>query len=432
MKRFLLSLVLVFSLVVPAGAGWYIDDGADLYLRTRGYLMRDEFTTNRAAGSVNGTLSEYSGHTRTVTDTESKLSITGGALTFSGGKAVPAWGDPGIWYPDVTRVAGKMLLMKFNTGTASATNGILFGFGRATTGEAKAEAFYSVNNIVYASTNIGSTTVNLGALANSTDYRAGILLRTNGAFYFKKGGNNYELEWVSALGTTATLYPLVNNKGFTGLTFDYLRIPSQLWLPSPICSASFAGADATVLTALPTDGSGHSEVTGIGSGGSGLTWTANAGTWTISSNKAVCSELGVGGFGIATVNVSTANVIHTVAITRAGGNVGLVVRYTDSDNYIYAYHDGTNAVLVKKVTGSDTTKISGASAYSAGAELRVVVDGSYLALYYNQALIGSVSDASIPTGTRVGLYSSHTGNTLDNSVTYPRGSEGQFSILNRF
>lgn len=53
------------------------------------YTLQDQFTTALSAGSVNGTSAEPTGGTRTVTDTESKLSIASGALTFAGGKATP-------------------------------------------------------------------------------------------------------------------------------------------------------------------------------------------------------------------------------------------------------------------------------------------------------------------------------------------------------
>ena len=45
------------------------------------YLLRDEFTSALAAGSVNGTAAEPGPGTRAVTDANSKLSITGGALS---------------------------------------------------------------------------------------------------------------------------------------------------------------------------------------------------------------------------------------------------------------------------------------------------------------------------------------------------------------
>ncbi|MBM3136394.1 MAG: hypothetical protein FJZ89_14160, partial [Chloroflexi bacterium] len=58
------------------------------------YLLRDNFDDVLAAGSVNGTYAVPGPGTRTVTDAESKLSLSGGVLSISGGKAAPAYGDP--------------------------------------------------------------------------------------------------------------------------------------------------------------------------------------------------------------------------------------------------------------------------------------------------------------------------------------------------
>lgn len=41
------------------------------------YLLYDHFLNNLAAGSVNGTVADERGGARTVTDVESKLSVTG-------------------------------------------------------------------------------------------------------------------------------------------------------------------------------------------------------------------------------------------------------------------------------------------------------------------------------------------------------------------
>jgi hypothetical protein len=57
----------------------------------------DDFTVDASAGEVNGTTSSDGLAKRSVVDTESKLSVSGGGLQFSG-KASPAWGDPYIRY----------------------------------------------------------------------------------------------------------------------------------------------------------------------------------------------------------------------------------------------------------------------------------------------------------------------------------------------
>src|SRR5690348_6535611 len=71
------------------------------------YFLYDTFSTDKAAGSVNGTFAD-TGQQRTVTDTNSKLSVTGGvASVATGGNTA---GDPGLWYPSMTRQLGLTVL----------------------------------------------------------------------------------------------------------------------------------------------------------------------------------------------------------------------------------------------------------------------------------------------------------------------------------
>src|SRR3990167_322284 len=67
------------------------------------YTLNDQFTTDRAAGAVNGTSAEPTGGTRTVVDTNSKLSISGSQLSFATG-GVDYGVNPGIWYGSASRV----------------------------------------------------------------------------------------------------------------------------------------------------------------------------------------------------------------------------------------------------------------------------------------------------------------------------------------
>src|SRR3990167_5258911 len=71
------------------------------------YTLYDQFTTARAAGSVNATNAEPVGGARTVTDTNSKISITGGVLDFATGGN--SFGDPAVWYGLITRTLGRLL-----------------------------------------------------------------------------------------------------------------------------------------------------------------------------------------------------------------------------------------------------------------------------------------------------------------------------------
>lgn len=80
-----------------------------------------------------------------------------------------------------------------------------------------------------------------------------------------------------------------------------------------------------------------------------------------------------------------------------------------------------------------TTLTTAASAYSAGANLVAMCDGTEFRLWYNNTHIGTGTDPALPAGTRAGLYTTDTGNGVDNFNAWARGTEGQYSAaLDRF
>jgi len=198
------------------------------------YDFRDEFSTDLAAGSVHGTLST-SGHTRTVVDTENKLSIANGALTFAGGKASPVWSDPAIWYPTTPRVAGKMLIGNV-TLSSSANKSMMFGYAAAA-GVGVSVAGYFVYN-----TDLNSYSgpyLNIDTVALGTNWYPTIILRSTGAFLMeKKGTGAFTLLYPHSTYNTANVFPTIQSYD-EGFTSSFIRIPSQKFLPVPLLSTRF-------------------------------------------------------------------------------------------------------------------------------------------------------------------------------------------------
>ena len=132
----------------------------------------------------------------------------------------------------------------------------------------------------------------------------------------------------------------------------------------------------------------------------------------------------------ASVSVSAADVFAGVDIVLANGTqaAGMVLCLDSTGspaNFVVAYHDGTNANLVKCVAGTYTSVIASAATYSAGARLTVSKIGTAWRLYYNNALVssGTISDAGITSNTKHGLFNTYpTTNTLDNFAVYASGS----------
>jgi hypothetical protein len=295
MKKLSSILVLIFCLIPFVADAW---------------ILRDEFTTPLAAGSVHGTTSEPSGHTRTVTDTENKLSIADGKLTFSGGKASPAWGDPAIWYPSVARAAGVSIILDITP--TDATTSAEFGFDSGQSGNIVGNAMRITGDtiITYDGSTAGSS---IFIPANATNYQLATILRSAGAYYFLKGGTatKWSMLWAGGADNTTPLYPGIANYDLAS-TNSFIRIPTTLWLPTPLASDGFG-------TAGVTDGLGHAEgvATGIGEGGGGLAWQSGGTTWSVSGGKAVNTPLVYGEELIVNGDMETGNPPSTWETTYA-------------------------------------------------------------------------------------------------------------------
>lgn len=244
------------------------------------YELYDSFTTPLVTGIVNNTYTDsidkkltFNGQNqkRTVTDTESKLSIANGVLTFAGGKATPAGGDPTLWYPSITRVLGRALMGIVTPSNASQI--FSFGFDANQTGNPSSSYFDFGGN---GSGKIACLNNGSGAIVATfsvTTYQLALVLRATGAFFYIKGGSFtvWTLIDIISAGNTATIFPII--LGYNAVfTADNLRIPSRLFIPVPLASDGFSLASTT-------DGLGHAEA----NGGAGLTWTGA--TWTVAGGS---------------------------------------------------------------------------------------------------------------------------------------------------
>lgn len=369
----------------------------------RDYFLYDQFTTALAAGSVNGTLAEPVGGARTVTDTNGKITISGGLLSFATGAALSDRVD----YTSLTRKVGQALISTNNL-TASTEN---FRFGWNLFGE----------NFQFSTTNLqvafgGGSAITVGT-RSATPYQTAIIQRSSGVWYFIKGGlfTNWSLVYVYT-GTTSGAIPSFGVRSAASVgTFDNIRVPKQLYIPIPLQSDG--------MSAATTDGLGNPENNGT----AGNAYT-NVGTWGVTGGKRACSVLS-GGLGFSYLPTSSSNVIIEAVCTRSAGVTGLVARYEDAGNYLIAYHDGTNAKLDKVVAGTTTNLLSAAVAYAAAAVMILHLDGTSARLFYNNAAVGTVATTPAAGSLNHGVYTTDTGATFDNLVVLAKGNEGQHEDL---
>ena len=377
--------------------------GTAAYIR-REYLLYDRFDTALAAGSVNGTQAEPIGGARTVVDTNSKISIAGGVAVFATGGA----SNSGIWWPAQARVAGKTIVHYV---VPSATT------NQISCGTSLAQSAIITNRFSFTNAGaIGTGGVITGAYT-ATPYNIALVMRVTGMFYFVKGGafTNWTLLWISPT-TETSQYPGVQYNGTsTAFTTDNPRVPKQFYIPTPLQSDG--------MSATATDGQNGYE----NNGPVGNAYT-DVGTWGVSGGVRSCSVLGGGGAGFSVLSTNTRNVFIEANLTRSAGRVGIVARYQDSSNYIHCSHDGTNVLVIQVVAGTPTTLSTTAVAYSAGAKMVFIADGTTYRAFYNNTAGGS---GNLPdtSATSHGLITNNTGNTFDNLVIWPRGNEGQYEGL---
>lgn len=286
-------------------------------------LAQDLFTTDRAAGAINGTPAEPGPGTRVVIDTGNLLTISGGKLTFS--SAVPPGnGNPGSWLGAYTRQCGLAMICQltigstvtrfdagFDTNQDSASNLCFFVAGG---GEFRAQA---VNQ--YAA---------IGTYAIGTYFLATVL-RDMGQWYLVKGGvyTDWTLLMVDNVRTDTPVYPAIGVRSTNGgvLTVDSLQIAK---LNGP-WSTQYGPATQRV---------------------------ANA--------------------GVGEIITAEANAIIEATITAATGiTQELSVRRTNDDNRYIVRMDqaGSTIKLIREEGGVETELSSVAQTWTNGTQYRIIV-----------------------------------------------------------
>jgi peptidoglycan/xylan/chitin deacetylase (PgdA/CDA1 family) len=453
------------------------------------YQIRDDFTDDRAAGSVSTTsVNPGPGTTRYVRDAESKLSLASGKATISGGKASPAYNDPClVVYPGQTRTPGRIAIF---SGTHASGN--RHGFGWFDTATPSAGGLSGWENILYTTTTLSMSASADGASPDvpvtlpfrvvNRNYQYAIALRSAGAYYFVRGHEN--TRWLLAIdfikGSAATVYAGTFNYD-AAYTSDFICVPSRLFLPVPYFYDTFTRSNGAI---------GSTETSGPD--GQALTAKAWPGTtWTVSSNAAINTptlgaEQASGNLVVGTwysITATQANYFYTgcavghtfraaattaldannkvkaltlselvnpvsacpdlymkvtVGALTAGRQAGFALRLdspTNPTQGILCYFDGSGYLKVDQFSGATYTNILNKSkAFTAGDELILWSYGSCHKLYHRTAA-GAMStwtmDDTINTiysGNYAGLFSTDSTNTINDITCFPVGAQGEHNI----
>lgn len=347
------------------------------------FIFRDEFTDDRAAGAVNGTKSTDGKATRTVVDTEGKLSISGGKLVFSGGKGTPVDGDPALWLSAISRSSGIAGFIKVIHSSGIAN----FGFDTNATG-LNAEAIqFSTTNLKIISSAQASFTVD--AISYGIEYTIMIILRSPGTFYFVKGGGfaKWTLVYITVANSSATMYPGISN--LSGIfSADYLKVAQ---LPAPFNS------DYGLAT---------QRLAGARSAGDAFTHEADC-------------------------------LIELTVTTLSSDYAALRFRELDTTNnywWIEIRSDG-GITLFEKVSGTNTSRgVASAGSIANGQRIVVSADGSTIRVFANNVLKITYSSAeNFKTKTTGRISVLGTGGAVSDIVTWPRYLPSNLAaILDRY
>lgn len=181
----------------------------------------------------------------------------------------------------------------------------------------------------------------------------------------------------------------------------------------------FSGAASVVgggFAAITDDFDRSDSALSLGSTSSGSLWTTRTGVLGISGNRGYPVSL-TSGWAIATLDVGSADGCYQVKlpVARTQNTIaGLVLRYSDINNFFYAYYRlGLAEVLVGKVeagvnTSNFATGAWGTDVSGNGQTLRVVLSGTSIKVYMEGVEVIDTTSSFNQTATKHGLWSAET------------------------
>ena len=222
----------------------------------------NSFSNFSITTNLDGTYATDGVNMRTVTDPQNKLNISDETLNFAGNGVLA--------YPSTSRIPGKTLIADFTTSNVGASR-TWFGWGTNSSYPPDTE------NIAFYYGSLYSSNIYTGSFTKSTQYKYALIFKSTGTFHFIKGGmyTNWTLLYITPTGSGTNLKPIMTPDPGTSFVGDNVRIPTTIWLPTPLAYDTFTATGSATTETVGPDG----QTTPA------LSWTGS--TWTISGGKAI-------------------------------------------------------------------------------------------------------------------------------------------------
>jgi hypothetical protein len=223
-------------------------------------LLNERFLTDRAAGTLGGqTLAcEPGPGSLTYTDTEGKLSVSGGKLVCAGGKATPGYTDPKAGgAASYTRASGLALLGSLTVpSNANGQRCVLGWYDLGEVQQALAKPWDDGSKVQATFATAGD--LNFGSpwdRGSTIDYV--LINRLAGSYLLARSAPGpYTLYWVDNAKVSTPIYPVVANHSVPNLQATNIRVlslaaPGPRWatddgLATSVLTNPSAGATATM------------------------------------------------------------------------------------------------------------------------------------------------------------------------------------------
>jgi hypothetical protein len=340
------------------------------------YLLHATFSGATAA-PLPASLSVDVGGPLTINDTSGDfLYVTGGRLVTSGFTGA---GDPRAMYAaGFARIAGRALLFTFRGTLLTGGNNARHSLGWYTSATPTSQPYYGPGDVAgVAGMYIDGSGAVASLFADNTDYDVALILRGTGAFLLSRptaSGGAYTLQYVSATGSQATMYPGMTSRATENrVQIDNLRV------------ADLAAIDGRFAA------------------------------YALATNRHLTPAA-------ATTTASTADAVIEFTFTFATALSEIHVRRTDASNHWIVRVTATGFLqLIENNAGSQTVRGSLGGLYSGTSTYRVVVvqSGTTITCYSSDVMRFTYASAVLnATATEVRIHA--VGSAISELICWPR------------